>query len=162
MCSHCVFGSHLSTQAMSYDIIGAVEQARDVACIAYVHHGRKASLRKASLDIVALVGSSRCHKLQQHSWESALHARDAKKLLRAHTEKLKLGREADRKVKKFNDKIAIRHSDVINLSLAQKRIIVKGKGKYKSWTTGAVMRAVLNLHSCQLNSITVHAQIRLP
>ena len=142
MCSQCVFGSHLSTQAMSYDIIGAVEQARGVACIAYVHHGRKASLRKASLDIVALVGSSRCHKLQQHSWESALHARDAKKLLRAHTEKLKLGCEADIKVKNFNDKFAIRHSDVINLSLAQKRIMVKGKGKYESWTTEAVMRAL--------------------
>ena len=121
MCSHCVFGSHLSTQAMSYDIIGAVEQARDVACIAYVHHGRKASLRKVSLDIVALAGSSRCHKLQQHSWESALHARDAKTFLRAHTEKLKSGREADIKVKKFNDKIAIRHSDVINLSFGTEK-----------------------------------------
>ena len=120
MCSHCVFGSHLSTQAMSYDIIGAIEQARDVACIAYVHHGRKASLRKASLDIVALVGSSRCHKFQQHSWESALHARDAKKLLRAHTEKLKWGREADIKMKKLNGNIAIHHSDVINLNVAQK------------------------------------------
>ena len=73
---------------MSYDIIGAVEQARDVACIAYVHHGRKALLRKVSLDIVALVGSSRCHKLQQHSWESALHAHDTKKLLRAHTDNI--------------------------------------------------------------------------
>ena len=42
---------------------------------------------------------------------SALHARDAKKFVRAHTEKLKLGREAEIKVKKFNDNIAIRHSD---------------------------------------------------
>ena len=117
---------------MIYDIIGAVEQAMDVVCIAYVHHGRKASLRKASLDIVALVGSARCHKLQQHSWESALHARDAETLLIAHNEKLKLGREADIKVNKYNDYIAIRHSDVIHLSLAQKNNIVKWTGKYKS------------------------------
>ena len=144
---------------MSFEIIGAVEQARDVACIACEHHGRKASLGKSSLDIVALVGSTSCHIFQQHSWESALHARDAKKLLRADNEKLKLGREADIKVKNSNDSIAIRNSEVIHLSLAQKRNVAKGTGKYKSWTTGAVMRACFEASKLSvLNKSTTSAR----
>ena len=42
-----------------------------------------------------------CHTLTGHLCESVLHARDAKTVLRAQTEKLKLRREAEIKMKPF-------------------------------------------------------------
>lgn len=104
---------------------------------------------KSTLDIVALVESTR-HFFRQRSWELTLHARSAKTLCSAQTHKLKLGQKAEVKVNNFNDNVAVRHSEVINLTVVNKRDIVKGRGQYKSWTPNAVMRACFEVASLPL------------
>ena len=145
ICAHCQCS--ISAQAMSFDIVGAVAQARDVACVVAGPCGRRDG--KSTLDIVALVESTR-QKFRRRSWELTKHARSAKNLCSAQTQKLKLGQKAEVKVNNFNDNVAVRHSEVINLTVVNKRDIVKGRGQYKSWTPNAVMRACFEVASLPL------------
>ena len=82
----------------------------------------------------------------RRSWELMQHARKEKSLKAERCKTLVCCDEAQTKISKFNRSTAVRKGDLIELNRKQQR--VKGKGQWRTWTSGAVLRACFG-HSCE-------------
>ena len=75
------------------------------------------------------------------------HARD-KRLLKLESDStVTMIEDAASKVSKFNEEGAVRKQDIITLNKKQARCVAAGKGQYKSWTAGTILRSCWGFQS---------------